>query len=274
MPRAKIAMTLERALLRRLDHLVCGHLFANRSQAIQQAVSEKLDRLDRTRLAREFSSHSTRRSDDAPGRNPRISWPDAAPLPPSPPGPDTMGMPLAHRRFTVDEYYRMAEVGILGPDDRVELLDGEIVEMSPIGARHAATVTRLQRLFERLAGHGAIVRVQQPVRLDPYSEPEPDIALVRPRADFYAEAHPTPGDVLLIVEVADTSLRSDRHRKLPTYARARIPDVWLVDLSTDRVEQNREPRGDAYAERQILGPEATLTPLLLPDVAIRVGELF
>lgn len=185
-----------------------------------------------------------------------------------------MGMPLAHRRFTVDEYYRMAEVGILGPDDRVELLDGEIVEMSPIGSRHAATVTRLQRLFERGAGDRSIGRVQQPVRLDRYSEPEPDIAVVAAREDFYATGHPGPDEILLIVEVADTSLRYDRHRKLPSYARAGIPEVWLVDLTLDRVEIYREPSSDGYASQQILGRDATLTPLLLPDVAIRVADLF
>jgi len=182
-------------------------------------------------------------------------------------------MPLAHRRFTVDEYYRMAETGILAPDDRVELLDGEIVEMSPIGPRHAATVTRLEHLFHRLVGDHAIVRGQNPVRLDGYSEPEPDIALLMPRPDFYAADHPTPRDVLLIVEVADTSLRYDRHTKLPGYARAGIPEVWLVDLTADRVERYREPSGDTYADQQILGPEATLTPLLLPDVKIRIGEI-
>ena len=184
-----------------------------------------------------------------------------------------MGMPLAHRRFTVDEYHRMAETGILAEDDRVELLDGEIVEMSPIGSRHAATVTRLEHLFHRLVRDRAIVRGQNPVRLDRYSEPEPDIALVTPRADFYAAEHPTPRDVLLIVEVADTSLRYDRHTKLPSYARAGIPEAWLVDLTADRVERHREPRGDAYADQQILGRDATLTPLLLPDVTIRVGEI-
>lgn len=184
-----------------------------------------------------------------------------------------MGMPLAHRRFTVDEYHRMAEAGILGEDDRVELLDGEIVQVSPIGARHAAAVTRLQRLLERLASDRAIVRVQQPVRLDSYSEPEPDVAVVEPRDDFYAGAHPAPAEILLIVEVADTSLRYDRRRKLPRYARAGIPEVWLVDLSTDRVARYREPRGDAYADQHTLGAEATLTPLGLPDIAIRVADL-
>jgi hypothetical protein len=122
-------------------------------------------------------------------------------------------------------------------------------------------------------GERALVRTQNPVRLDRYSEPEPDIALVAPRDDFYAGAHPAPDDVLLIVEVADTSVRYDRHRTLPGYARAGIPDVWLVDLTADRVETYREPRGDAYADHQILGRDATLTPLLLPDLAIHIGDL-
>src|SRR5437773_690222 len=198
---------------------------------------------------------------------------DAAPLPPSPEGPDTMGMPLAHRRFTVDEYHRMAETGILAENDRVELLDGEIVEMSPIGPRHAATVMRLDHLFNRLVADRAFVSPQNHVRLDRYSEPEPDIALVRPRADFYAMEHPTPRDILLIVEVADTSIKYDRQSKLPGYARAGVPEVWLVDLTSDLVERYREPRGDAYADRRILDRDATLTPLLLPDIGIRIGEL-
>src|SRR6266571_3346407 len=181
-----------------------------------------------------------------------------------------MVMPLAHRRFTVDEYHRMAETGILAEDDRVELLDGEIVEMSPIGPRHAATVMRLDHLFNRLVGDRAFVSPQNPVRLDRYSEPEPDIAPVRPRADFYAAEHPSPRDTLLIVEVADTSLKYDRHTKLPSYARAAVPEVWLVDLTADRVERYREPRGEAYTDQQILGREATLTPLLLPGVSIRI----
>ena len=185
-----------------------------------------------------------------------------------------MGMPLAHRRFTVDEYHRMAEVGILRQDDRVELLDGEIVQMSPIGSRHAAVVTRLQRLLERLASDRAIVRVQQPIRLDSYSEPEPDVAVVELRDDFYAAAHPTPAEILLIIEVADTSARYDRSRKLPSYARAAIPEVWLVDLGLDRVETHQEPRADGYATQQILRHDAGITPLCLPDVTIRVGDLF
>src|SRR5438034_4903729 len=128
------------------------------------------------------------------GRGGRIVA-DAAPLPPSPEGPDTMGMPLAHRRFTVDEYYRMAETGILTEDDRVELLDGEIVQMSPIGPRHQGRTDRLNALFTARCGERAIVRVQGPIRLGKRSEPEPDLALLRPRPDYYAHEHPRPSDV-------------------------------------------------------------------------------
>jgi hypothetical protein len=184
-----------------------------------------------------------------------------------------MGMPLAHRRFTVDEYYRMAEAGILGEDDRVELLDGEIVEMTPIGERHAAAVTRLDDLFHEFVGDRATIRVQNPVRLHRYAEPEPDVALVAPREDRYAGGHPGPADILLIVEVADTSLPYDRERKLPAYAAAGIPEVWLVDLTAERIEVYREPVGEAYRDRRILGRDATLTILALPDLAVEAGDV-
>lgn len=183
-----------------------------------------------------------------------------------------MGMPLTHRRFTVDEYYRMAETGILGPDDRVELLDGEIVEMSPIGPRHAATVSRLQRLFERLGGDRTITRVQSPVRLHRYCEPEPDVALVVARDDFYGGAHPAPADILLIVEVADTTLAYDR-RKLASYAQASVPEVWLVDLTADRIAVHTGPHGDTYADVSLVGPDATLTPRLLPGIALQARDI-
>ncbi len=184
-----------------------------------------------------------------------------------------MGMPLAHRRFTVDEYYRMAEAGILGEDDRVELLDGEIVEMTPNGSRHAAVVRRLDRLFHDVVRGAALVSVRNPVRLHRYGEPEPDIALLKPRDDCYAAAHPTAADVLLLVEVADTSLAYDHERKLPAYAAAGIPEVWLIDLTTDRIEVYREPDGGAYRDRRVLGRKATLTILRLPDITLAASEI-
>jgi Uma2 family endonuclease len=152
----------------------------------------------------------------------------------------------APRRFNVREYYQMASAGILTEDDRVELIEGEIVEMSPIGSRHAACVGRLNRLFNTQLGERALVRVHDPVRLNERNEPEPDVALVLPRGDFYASSHPSPSDVLLIVEVADTSAAYDRSTKAPLYARAGIPEVWLVDLEHDRIEVLREPSARGY----------------------------
>ncbi len=131
---------------------------------------------------------------------------------------------LLRRPFTVAEYHRMAEAGVLGEDDRVELLEGEIVQMTPIGSRHAACVARLTHLFvDRLQGR-AQVNVQNPVHLSERSEPQPDLALLRPRPDFYARAHPGPADVLLLVEVAETSSDVDWTVKIPLYAGAGVPN--------------------------------------------------
>jgi len=151
-------------------------------------------------------------------------------------------------RFSVDDYHRMGETGILGPQLRTELIDGEVVAMPPIGHPHAGTVKLLSNLLKEQLGAAAIVSVQDPVWLDDYTEPLPDIALLRPRADYYRNGHPGPEDVLLLIEVADTSLAYDRDVKLPRYARAGIPEVWLVDLGGRRLTMHRRPAGDAYAE--------------------------
>lgn len=183
------------------------------------------------------------------------------------------GVLPARRRFTVDEYYRMAEVGILGPDERVELLDGEIIEMAAIGTRHATCVRLLDgRLQSGLAGR-AIVSCQMPVRLSTGAEPEPDLALLRPRADQYAGGHPGPGDVLLIVEVADTSLGFDRERKLPTYAAAEILETWLVDLTSDRVLAHRDPAGGRYQTVLMAGRGDTLAPIAFPDLVLSAADV-
>jgi Uma2 family endonuclease len=184
-----------------------------------------------------------------------------------------MAMPLAHRRFTVDEYHRMAEVGILGEDDRVELLDGEIVVMTPMGARHASTVARLGERLSRLAGDRATLWVQLPVRLGRYAEPEPDLALLRRRADFYAERLPGPEDVLLVVEVADTSQRTDRDRKIPLYARAGITEVWLVDLPRAVIEVYRDPGAGTYGDVQTVARDGMLAILEMPGVSIQAGDV-
>lgn len=180
---------------------------------------------------------------------------------------------LQRRRFTADEYHRMAEAGVLLADDRVELVDGEIVEMTPIGSHHAACVDRLNVLLQRsLAGHG-IVRVQGPVRLDAHSEPQPDLSVLRSRADFYASAHPSPVDVILVVEVADASLRYDREIKVRLYARAGIRETWLVDLQNERVAVFTDPTPQGYrASRQIRRGDR-LTSQALPAASFLVDEM-
>ena len=182
--------------------------------------------------------------------------------------------PPTRRRLDVESYYRMAETGILGAEDRVELIDGEIIDMSPIGSAHAGCVNRLIRGLAPVAGAGtAVLSVQSPLRLGSHDEPQPDIMLLRPRADDYATAHPGPSDVLLVIEVAASSLRFDRTTKLPLYARHEVPEVWIVDLAGAGIEVHREPQHGVYrrCERCARG---MLQPVLLPDVAIDVEALF
>jgi Uma2 family endonuclease len=153
--------------------------------------------------------------------------------------------PVRHR-FTVDEYYRMAEAGILSWNDRVELIEGEIVDMSPIGVRHAQCVDRLTMLLSSISLGKAVVRVQSPIRLDERSEPQPDLTLLRLRDYSHDDRHPGPDDVLLLIEVSDTTLTMDQKAKLPLYARVAIPEVWIVNLQQDRVEVYAQPEGDSY----------------------------
>jgi len=177
------------------------------------------------------------------------------------------------RRFTVEEYELMGRTGILGEDDRTELLDGEIVSMSPIGPRHAGTVDVLNRRFVLAVGERAIVRVQNPVRLLPASEPQPDLVLARPRHDFYIGSHPTAEDTYLAVEVADSSLATDRAIKLPIYARQAIPEVWIVDLAARRVHVHTDPVDGVYGTVRTLGPGDVLVPTALADVRIAVDDI-
>lgn len=157
--------------------------------------------------------------------------------------------PRPHR-LTVDEYYRMAEAGVLSPDDRVELIEGEIVDMAPIGSGHAAVVRLLTKKLVVAAGARAEVSVQSPLRLGAESEPHPDIALLMPRADSYSARHPTSDDVLLIIEVSESTLHFDLDVKAELYARHRIPEYWVVDLIDDTLHVHRAPRGRAYTYRQ------------------------
>jgi len=177
-------------------------------------------------------------------------------------------------RFTVAEYHRMAEVGILNEDSRVELIRGQIVDMAPIGAPHLGMVNRLNRLLPGvLAGRG-ILSVQNPVRLDDGSEPEPDVVVLRPRADDYATAMPCPSDVLLLIEVADTSLDDDRAIKVPLYAENGIAECWIVNLVDRVVEVYRQPGNGRYADIRRTGQGQVLDVALLVGVALPVGDLF
>ncbi len=155
---------------------------------------------------------------------------------------------LTRHRLTVADYYRMGEAGVFAPDARVELIEGEVIDMAPIGTRHASAVSRLTRAATAAVGTTAIVSVQNPLRLNDLSEPEPDLMLLEPRADFYGSAHPTAADVLLLIEVADTNARYDREIKLPLYARHGIPEVWIVDLDARLVRFFRAPAGDVFAD--------------------------
>lgn len=184
-----------------------------------------------------------------------------------------MSVELLRRAFTVEEYHRMTQAGILREDDRVELLDGEIVTRTPVGSRHAAGVNRLTHaLSGRVVGR-AIVSVQNPVRLGERSEPQPDLALLRTRPDFYADAHPGPMDVLLVIEVAETSVDLDRKIKVPLYAQAAIAEVWLVDLAGGYVEVYRDPAGQAYRDVRRVGRGQHLSPDTFPDLRLAVEEL-
>jgi len=172
-------------------------------------------------------------------------------------------VPMRRYRYTVADYYRMAEVGILAPDARVELIDGEVIEMPPIGAPHASIVTDVQNLLIAAVGPRALVRVQNPIHLGRHDEPQPDLALVTPPASKYRLRHPRPSDILLLIEVADSTLRFDRDIKLGRYARVGIPEVWLLDVKARTLQRFRGPGPTGYGDRDQI---ADLTALPVPGL--------
>jgi Uma2 family endonuclease len=184
-----------------------------------------------------------------------------------------MSVAVTRRRFTADDYQRMGQAGILRAEDRVELIDGEIVTMTPIGPRHCASVDRATRAFVIKAGDSAIVRVQGSVRLDFYSEPEPDLVLLRPRADFYASQHPGPADILLIIEVADSSIDYDRDVKSCFYARSGVQEYWLADLNEQVLVCYSAPENGTYQNVQRCTRGQSLAPRLLPGCVISAEDL-
>lgn len=185
------------------------------------------------------------------------------------------GVDLRRRRFDVDLYRCMAEVGILLEDDRLELIEGELIELPPPGVPHIGTIIALTELLVVASVGRAKVSEQSPIRLDRYNEPEPDIALLRPRADRYQTGEPPgPADILLLIEVASTSLAYDRRVKLPLYARHGVPEVWIVDLDSLSVDVHRNPAADGYDARSSEARDRVLEVSLLPGVRVSVSEIF
>ncbi|MBM3128340.1 MAG: Uma2 family endonuclease [Chloroflexi bacterium] len=180
---------------------------------------------------------------------------------------------IVRRLFTTDDYHRMLQNGVLTEDDRVELIEGEVLAMSPIGSRHAACVKRLNRLLARGVGTRAIVSVQDPIHLSARSEPQPDLALLQPRNDFYVDAHPEPEDVLLVIEVAESSQDFDRATKIPLYAQAGISEVWLVDLASDCIQTYSQPSARGYGEIHQLWRGQTAACQAFPDAPIPVTDI-
>jgi Uma2 family endonuclease len=184
-------------------------------------------------------------------------------------------MEQVRHRVSVSVYHRMAEAGIFDEDDRVELIDGEIVDMAPTGSKHASVVKLLTRFLSASIGKLAILSVQDPLHLDSRSEPEPDLMLLKPRDDFYAAAHPQAADVLLLIEVGDTTARFDREVKMPLYARHGVAEVWLIDLETRQIEVCRSPLPDSgdFSERTTVCA-GNIAPWLLPDCQVDAETLF
>jgi Uma2 family endonuclease len=190
--------------------------------------------------------------------------------------PTVMSVNLAkHYNFTVSEYERMGENGIFPPNARVELIEGEIIEMSPIGSRHAACVESVAELIRESVQGRFLVRTQNPIVLDDFSEPQPDIAVLRFRPDRYRNAHPRPGDVLLVIEVAETTVSYDRHVKMPLYARAGIGEALLFNLPDDRLECFARPEVGVYQVNRVLNRgerfESTRFPGLTLDIEMILG---
>ena len=180
---------------------------------------------------------------------------------------------ITKKRFTVDEYYRMAEIGILPERPRTELINGEIIEVSAMGSRHAAVVSRINELFVPMFKGRATLRPQLPLRLDIHNEPEPDIVLLKPRRDGYAESHPGPADVFLAVEISASSLSYDRDVKLPIYAEFQLPEVWIVDISRRSLLVYRQPTGSTHKIFQKFGAGERLNCLAFPEIVIEIDDL-
>ncbi|WP_449416729.1 Uma2 family endonuclease [Phormidium nigroviride] len=181
-----------------------------------------------------------------------------------------MSVQMQKRLFTVKEYHLMIEAGVFANNDRVELIEGEIIEMAAIGTRHATCVRRLIRRFSVIPEEAAILDVQDPIQLTERTEPQPDLVLLQPRADYYATAHPMPSEVLLLVEVSDSTIDYDRDVKVPNYARSGIREIWLWDLEANCLEVYREPMANGYGLMQRFERGEIVSPLAFSDFEVSV----
>jgi Uma2 family endonuclease len=184
-------------------------------------------------------------------------------------------MKLAHRKhqFTISEWHKMGKYNIFEPHARMELIEGEIIDMAPIGPSHGGRVKRLNHLFSRQLGDSAIIGVQDPIQIRDDSEPEPDLAILRPEPNFYTERHPKPDDILLLIEVSDTTINYDRDKKVPLYANNGIVEFWLVDLGEETIEIYLEPHPQGYAQKRIAKSGEILVPSQLPQVTMAVSDI-
>ncbi|WP_299413312.1 Uma2 family endonuclease [Acaryochloris sp. IP29b_bin.148] len=185
-----------------------------------------------------------------------------------------MTVQILRKKFTVGQYHQMIESGILTDRDHVELIQGEIIEMSPVGRHHAACVDRLNELLVLKLFRKALIRVQSPILLSDNSEPQPDISILQRREDFYNAEHPTPADIFALVEVSDSTIEFDRDVKVPIYAREQIAEVWLVNLNNTQIECYRQPTANSYQQWQVFNLGEKFNFQAFPDVPIQVSQVF
>jgi Uma2 family endonuclease len=181
--------------------------------------------------------------------------------------------PVVPKRFRVEDFRKMTEAGILPEESGWEIIDGYLIDKMTIGSKHASTVKRLNRLLANVSGNETIISVQDPIHIDEYNEPEPDIALLKPREDFYAESHPTPEDVLLLIEVSDSTVEYDREVKKNLYAAAGINEFWLVNLPDSTVEVYSSPKNGNYRLARILESGETVESGLIKNLILPIDEI-
>ena len=180
---------------------------------------------------------------------------------------------VSKKLFTVDEYYRMLEVGVIHPDDRIELIEGEIVQMAPMSCKHGGCITFLINIFQTLINNKGIINSQIPLHLSDYSEPEPDVCILKNRKDFYRNAHAAPEDILLVIEVSLTTLRYDLNVKIPMYANSEVIEVWVVDLENEEVHQFTEPSGGEYQNHIIHHKNESIQAQQIEGVVLSVNDI-